>query len=164
MTTYYEASYVPPIKDYDGSFRTITAKSVRAGLNVKTKSGYFALAPGAENGIRPFEVPLMKTLSQPELPNDIMFHAAVLRSGDLPDGNASTVAVEVPLSELQTKEDTHTNLYTAHVSIVAEIKDKSGAVFEHFGEDISKRGSLESSDKGNTDVISLQRHFMSRCV
>jgi hypothetical protein len=161
MTTYYEASYVPPIKDYDGSFRTITAKSVRAGLSVKTKTGYFALAPGAENGIRPFEVPLMKTLSQPELPNDIMFHAAVLRSGDLPDGNASTVAVEVPLSELQTKEDTHTNLYTAHVSIVAEIKDKSGAVFEHFGEDISKRGSLESSDKGKTDVISLQRHFMS---
>ncbi len=161
MTTYYEASYVPPIKDYDGSFRTITAKSVRAGLNVKTKTRYFALAPGAEAGIRPFEVPLMKVLSQPELPNDIMFHAAVLRSGDLPDGNASTVAVEVPLSELQTKEDTHTNLYTAHVSIVAEIKDKSGAVFEHFGEDISKRGSLESSDKGKTDVISLQRHFMS---
>jgi VWFA-related protein len=161
MTTYYEAYYIPPIKDYDGSFRTITAKSVRAGLNVKTKTGYFALAPGAENGIRPFEVPLMKVLSQPALPNDVMFHAAVVRSGDLPDGNASTVAVEVPLNELQTKEDTHTNLYTAHVSIVVEIKDKSGTVFEHFGEDISKRGSMESSDKGKSEVISMQRHFMS---
>jgi VWFA-related protein len=161
MTTYYEAVYVPPIKDYDGSFRTITAKTVRAGLAVKTKSGYFAVAPGAESGIRPFEVPLMKVLSQPELPNDVMFHAAVVRSGDLPDGNESTAAVEVPVSELQTKEDTHTNLYTAHVSIVAEIKDKSGTVIEHFGEDVSKRGSLETADKGKTEVITLQRHFMS---
>jgi VWFA-related protein len=161
MTTYYEAFYIPPIKDYDGSFRTITTKSLRAGLNVKTKTGYFAVAPGAEAGIRPFEVPLMKVLKQPELPNDVMFQATVVRSGDLPDGNASTVAVEVPLSELQTKEDTHTNLYTAHVSIVAEIKDKTGAVIEHFGEDVSKRGSLESSDKGKTDAITMQRHFMS---
>lgn len=161
MTTYYEAVYTPPIKEYDGSFRTITAKSVRAGLNVRTKTGYFALAPGAENGIRPFEVPLMKMLTQPTLPNDVMFHVAVVRAGDLPDGNASTVAVEVPLSELQTKEDTHTNLYTAHASIVAEIKDKNGLVIEHFGEDISKRGSLGTSDKGKPEVITLQRHFLS---
>jgi len=161
MTTYYEAVYIPPIKDYDGSFRSIAAKTVRAGLNVKTRSGYFAVAPGAENGIRPFEVPLMKTLSLTELPNDVMFHATVVRSGDLPDGNESTAAVEVPVSELQTKEDTHTNLFMAHVSIVAEIKDKSGAVIEHFGEDISKRGSLESSDKSKAEVITLQRHFMS---
>jgi VWFA-related protein len=161
MTTYYEAVYVPPIKDYDGSFRTITAKSLRAGVDVKTKTGYFAVAPGAETGIRPFEVPLMKVLQQPELPNDVMFHAQVVRAGDLPDGNQSTAAVEVPVSELQTKEDTHTNLYTAHVSIVAEIKDKSGTVIEHFGEDISKRGSLETADKGKSEVITLQRHFMT---
>jgi hypothetical protein len=103
----------------------------------------------------------MKVLSQTELPDDVMFHATVVRSGDLPDGNESTAAVEVPVNELQTKEDTHTNLYTAHVSIVAEIKDNSGTVIEHFGEDISKRGSLESSDKGKTDVVTMQRHFMS---
>ena len=47
MTTYYQASYVPPIKEYDGSFRTIAAKPVRAGLEIKTKAGYVALAPGA---------------------------------------------------------------------------------------------------------------------
>jgi VWFA-related protein len=161
MTTYYEAVYVPPIKEYDGSFRTISAKAVRAGLNVKTKTGYFAVAPGAEAGIRPFEVPLMNVLKQTELPNDLMFHAMIVRAGDLPDGNESTAAVEVPLNELQTKEDTHTNLYTAHVSIVAEIKDKTGTVIEHFGEDISKRGSLETTDKGKNDVITMQRHFMS---
>ena len=161
LSTYYEATYAPPIREYDGKFRTIAIKSERPGLNVQTKTGYFALAPGAAGGIRPFEVPLMKILSEPQLPTDIMFHAAVVRSGDLPDGNESTLAVEVPLSELQTKEDTHTNLATAHVSIVAEIKDKSGTVVEHFGEDVSQRSALGAGGNTGNAVISMQRHFMS---
>ena len=161
MTTYYQASYVPPIKEYDGSFRTIAAKPVRAGLEIKTKTGYVALAPGAEAGIRPFEVPLLKLLNEPQLPTDVKFHAAVLQFGELPDGNTSTLAVEVPIAALETKKDTHTNLFSAHVSIVAEIKDKTGTVIEHFGEDISKRGALESIDTDSSAAITLQRHFMA---
>ena len=73
MTTYYQATYKPPIEEYDGSFRAIVAKPVRVGLNIKTKSGYFALAPGAEAGIRPFEVPLLKLFNQSNLPQDVKF-------------------------------------------------------------------------------------------
>ena len=161
MTTYYQASYVPPIKEYDGTFRTIAAKPVRAGLEIKTKAGYVALAPGAEAGIRPFEIPLLKLFNNPQLPTDVKFHAAVLQFGELPDGNTSTLAVEVPILSLETKKDTHTNLFSAHVAIVAEIKDKSGTVIEHFGEDISKRGALESIDTDSSAAITLQRHFMA---
>ena len=132
MTTFYEASYIPPIQDYDGSFRTIAVKPVNARLDIKTKSGYFALAPGAEAGIRPFEVPLLKLFNQSNLPQDVKFRAAVLQFGELPDGNTSTVAIEVPISTLEVNKDTHSNLFTAHVSIVAEIKDKSGTVVEHL--------------------------------
>ena len=35
LTTYYQASYAPPIQEYDGSFRTIGVKPVRAGLEIK---------------------------------------------------------------------------------------------------------------------------------
>jgi VWFA-related protein len=159
MTTYYQASYVPPIQEYDGSFRTINVKPMRAGLDIRAKTGYFALAPSAESGIRPFEAPLLKILSEPQLPNDMNIHAAVLQFGELPDGNANTLAVEVPVSELQTKEDTHTNLYSAHVSIVAQIKDQSGTVIEHFAEDIVRRGALESIKTDKSSAITLQRHF-----
>ena len=144
MTTYYQMTYKPPIEEYDGSFRTIVAKPKRANLNLKTKSGYFALAPGAEAGIRPFEVPLLNLFNQSNLPQDVKFHAAVLQFGELPDGNTSTVAIEVPISSLQANKDTHTNLFSAHVSIVAEIKDKNGTVVEHFGENIAKRGAVET--------------------
>ena len=130
LSTYYQASYIPPFTEYDGKLRTIAVKPVRSDLQIQTKTGYFALAPGAEAGIRPFEVPLLKTLTEPQLPMDVKFRATVLRFGDLPDGNTNTLAVEVPLSEVQTKEDVHTNLYSAHVSILAQIKDKSGVVVE----------------------------------
>jgi len=161
MTTYYQASYVPPIEDYDGSFRTIAAKPVRDGLSIKTKTGYFAMAPGVESGIRPFETPLRKLLNEAQLPVDVKFHTAILQFGELPDGNTSTVAVEVPIAELQSKKDEHTNLFSAHVSIVAQIKDKTGAVLEHFSEDISRRGALESIDKDQTADIAFQRHFLA---
>jgi VWFA-related protein len=161
MTTFYQASYIPPIQDYDGSFRTIAVKPVNARLDIKTKTGYFALAPGAEAGIRPFEVPLLNLFNQSNLPQDVKFHAAVLQFGELPDGNTSTVAIDVPISSLQTNKDTRTKLFTAHVSIIAEIKDKSGTVVEHFGENISKRGAAESLETDPSASILLQRHFLA---
>lgn len=159
LTTYYQTSYVPPIQEYDGSYRTIAAKPLRAGLNIKTKTGYFAVASNVSGAVHPFEAPLLKILSLPQLPADLKFNAAILQFGDLPDGNTSTVAVEVPISLLQTKEDTRTGLFSAHVAIVAQIKDSNGTVVEHFSEDIAKRGALESLEKGDADAVMLQRHF-----
>ena len=161
MTTYYQMTYKPPIEEYDGAFRTIVAKPKRAGLTLKTKTGYFALAPGADAGIRPFEVPLLNLFNQSNLPQDVKFHAAVLQFGELPDGNTSTVAIEVPISSLEANKDTRTNLFSAHVSIVAEIKDKNGTVVEHFGENITKRGAAETLQSDPTSSVILQRHFLS---
>ena len=45
MTTYYVASYVPAIKEYDGGFRPVAVKPLRKGLSVHTRTGYLALAP-----------------------------------------------------------------------------------------------------------------------
>ena len=161
MTTFYQATYIPPIQDYDGSFRTIAVKPVNAKLDVKTKSGYFALAPGAEAGIRPFEVPLLKLFNQSNLPQDVKFQAKLLQFGNLPDGNTSTVAIEVPISSLQVNKDTRSNLYAVHASIVAEIKDKDGTIVEHFGENINKRGAVESLSSDPGASILLQRHFLA---
>jgi VWFA-related protein len=160
LTTYYQASYVPPIQEYDGKFRTIAVKPLRAGLTIQTKTGYFALAPGADGGIQPFEAPLLKTIALAKLPTDVKFHAAVLRFGDLPDGNSNSVAVEVPLSELATKVDAKTNLSSAHVSIVAQIKDKSGTVVEHYSQDITKRGVTETLAHDHQATIAMERHFI----
>lgn len=161
LGTYYQASYVPPFTEYDGKFRTIAVKPLRAGLNIQTKTGYFALAADTDAGIQPFEGPLLKAFTEPQLPTDLKFHAAVLRFGDLPDGNANSLMVELPLSELQTKQDAHLNLSSAHVSIVAQIKDTSGTVVEHYSQDIARRGAKEALDRDPSATVSLERHFSS---
>lgn len=161
MTTYYAASYAPPIKSYDGSFHSIVVTPLRKDVHVKAKSGYYALAPGADGSVRPFEVPLLKSLTEPKLSSDVQFDAGVMRFGDLVEGNTDTVAVEIPLSALQVKEDASTNLYSAHVTVAGRIRDKSGVVIERFGEDITKRGALEELDRGHAGTIELHRSFFT---
>src|ERR1019366_6224052 len=114
VTTYYEASYVPPIQEYDGKFRPVAVQSVRKGLTIHSRAGYFAVPPDAGSGIRPFEAPLLKILSEPQLPTDLKFQSAVLRLGDLPTGNENALVIEVPVSELETRDDPNSNLYSLH--------------------------------------------------
>lgn len=44
---------------------------------------------------------------------------------------------------------------------MAEIKDKNGVVVEHFGENVAKRGALETLDADHNASIILQRHFLA---
>ena len=161
LAAYYQASYVPPFTEYDGKFRTIAVKPLRIGLNIQTKTGYFALAADADAGIQPFEGPLIKSLTEPQLPTAVKFHAGVLRFGDLPDGNANSLVVEVPLDQLETKPDARLHLSSAHVSIVAQVKDERGIVVEHASQDITRRGANETLARDHLATISLERHFTS---
>ena len=159
MTTYYEASYIPPIQQYDGKFRPVAVQPVRKGLKIHSRAGYFAVPPDAGSSIRPFEAPLLKLLTESQLPADVKFHSAVLRLGDLPTGNENALVVEVPIDALETRDDPNANLYSLHVSIVARIKNKAGEVIEHFSEDVPKHGSLDSKENAQSELITMQRHF-----
>ncbi len=160
LSTYYEASYVPPIQDYDGQFRPVTVKSVRSGLKIKAKAGYYALPSEDVTGIRAFEPPLLKVLEQEQLPRDLKFNSGILQLGELATGYENALVVQVPVSELASHDDPNSNLYTAHVSVVAQIKNKAGQVMWHFSEDIPWHGSLDTKQKsGRSAILTMQRHF-----
>jgi len=131
-------------------------------LKIQSRAGYFALPPGSNGGtIRPFEAPLLAAFALPELPSNISFRSSVLRLGDLPDGNANELVVEVPLSEVEMKEDINTKLFNLHVAIVAQIKNKASTVIEHFSEDIPRHGATETMADTRSQVITMQRHFIA---
>jgi VWFA-related protein len=163
MTTYYEASYLPPVKEYDGRFRPVVVKPLRAGLKIRTQAGYLALPPRAEDGSRPqpFELPLSRLLKQTPLPADLNFRAAILTMGEHTDGAVSALAIEVPLTSLDTQKDTNTPTYTAHFSMVANIRDQAGALVEHFSADTPQRVTLSNPEMKSVEAISLQRHFVA---
>lgn len=161
MASYYEASFVPADKQYDGKFHAIKVKTVRHGLKVKSRSGYFALPPESKIAIQAFEVPLLNVLTQSALPHALQFDSRIVQFGDLGDGDENAVVVEVPISQVETHDDPNTNLYSAHVSILAQIKDKSGQIVQHFAEDVPQHGSFDKKQAGDADSIRLQQHFIA---
>ena len=163
MTTYYVATYIPPIKEYDGKFRPIAIKPVRARLRIRSQSGYLALPPqsGDDATPQPYELPLLKILGQENLPKDVAFRTAILSTAATPDGEVSTLALEVPHSGLEIHEDSSTGIHSVSLSIVANIKDKSGMIIEHFSADIPRRRIQKDSDSSEFEAISFQRHFLA---
>ncbi len=108
---------------------------------------------------QPYELPLMALLKQQDLPRDLDYRAAVLNMEHGSDGNVALVALETPVSGLEQRSDVSTNLVSAHISVLATIKDSEGSVVEHFSEDIARRWSAASSAGSAPAFISFERSF-----
>lgn len=159
LTSYYEATFVPATKEYDGSFRKITIKSVRGDLNIRGRKGYFALPPGVDPGLKPFELPMLKVLEANSLPHQFPFRAAVLRFGNLPNGNTNTLAAEVPLAGLQLQApDKSTD---ARVSFLAQVRDSSGVVVDHFAQQLVMSNARAKLEHNPEAALDLDHHFIS---
>src|SRR5262249_47874888 len=79
ISSYYEVSFNPDIKTYDGSFRKISVNSNRKNLVIHARSGYFALAPEVRAaGLEPYELPLLKVLSAARISGDVKFQAGAV--------------------------------------------------------------------------------------
>ena len=159
LTEYYEAAYAPGIRDYNGAFRPIVIHPLRKGMVVQSRAGYFALPPDNGSGIRPWEVPLLSLFSQPTLPNDVPFSTRVLRLGLLPDGNSAALAVQVPVSALQVRDDGNTHLSSVHLTVVAQIRNAKGAVLERFSEDIPVHDAPDVLRSPQNAWLTMERHF-----
>ncbi len=159
LASWYEASWKPPIKEYDGQFRPVIIRSLRKNVAIRARSGYFAVPPSDLSGISPFEVPLLNILAAPVLPADVAFHAGVLHLGSLPDGNSGELVVQVPVSQLAVHEDDNTHISSVHATILAVIKDSKGTVLERFGEDFPLHESADQLRLDPGPSITLEEHF-----
>src|SRR5215475_9232044 len=81
LSSYYEISYVPQVREYDGKFRGIAVKTSREDVVLQTRSGYFALPPDEDGGhaLPGFEPPLLAALSSAKPPRDFDYRATAMR-------------------------------------------------------------------------------------
>ena len=161
LTTYYVASYTSPISDYDGSFRAIAVRPLRKDVSIRTRSGYFALPPSDASGLRPFEMPLLSLLKQPQPPAEFTFTSRVVELGSMPGGLTQEVVVEAPISQLEIKKDTNSGLFSVHANLLAQVVDSSGTVVEQFGEELRRHGALNTLDSARNEVLTFQRAFVA---
>lgn len=142
--SYYEASYNPGLKQYDGSFRKIRVEVNRKDLVVHARNGYFALPPEARAaGLAPFEVPLLKAIADGVKSKDIDFAAGAILLQPKELATDVALMVEVPLRALQA------NSQNVHVSLACLVKDSAGNVVQKITRDRTLRVTPEQMKGGN---------------
>jgi VWFA-related protein len=159
LSAWYQASWAPPISDYDGQFRPVQVRPLRKGLVIRARSGYFAVPSSGSSEIHPFEMPLLNLLAGSTLPTDVAFHAGVLHLGQLSEGNAAELVVQVPVSQLQVHQDANTHISSVDAAIVAVIRNSKGDVLQRFGQEfpLHEAPELLRADSGQT--LTLERQF-----
>ena len=138
ILTYYEITYSPGIKSYDGSFRKITVKMNSSDLHVQTRSGYIALPPsiGAKGvPLHAYEFPLLTALDSPQLPHAFGYHSEALHFRGQRDQSVCELVMDVPLDVL-TFSKNRTGQMEGRLSYVALLKDTKGEVTKKFQNDV----------------------------
>ncbi len=150
IASYYELSFNPNIQNYDGSFRKLSVSTDRKGLVIHARNGYFALPPEARSsGLLPFELPLLKAMSDGKLSQDVAFRAGAVLLQPKAEGTDVALLVEVPLHSLAAKADEQQHAFDVHCSLAALVKNSGGEVVRKFSRDRSFHVTAEQLKAGN---------------
>jgi len=139
IQTYYEITYDPAIKTYDGSFRKITVNMSSRDLRVQSRSGYFALPPIA-NGqgavLHAYEVPLLAALSSTDLHQEFGFQAEALRFRSRENQPVCDLVIDVPLSDMIFQPAKAPGQYEGRLSYVVLVKNAQGEAVKKFQNEV----------------------------
>ncbi len=159
VATYYEAAFAPQNTKFDGSFHPLAVTVQRKGAIVQARSGYLALPPGTPPDVQPFEVGLLKSLSDAEPSKAIEFRAGLVRFGRDSHGADASAIVEIPLSQFEFHEDGTNKTFEVHPRILVLLKNDSGTVVKKFSQDLPYHGASQAMEQMKHGVYTFQRNF-----
>lgn len=139
IQTYYEISYAPDIRSYDGSFHKIAVKMASGDLRVQSRSGYSALPPsGGSAGpeLQPYEALLLAALKSPELSKSFDYEAAALHFRGPRNESVCDVVLDVPLAHVTFQKGNASGQYKGRLSYVVLLKDVQGKVVKKLQNDV----------------------------
>jgi VWFA-related protein len=147
VRTYYEASYSPHITVMDGKFRKITVKVDRSGIDVNTRSGYFAL-PQLSSGqqLLAFEVPLMNAVSAAQPLTEVSFSAGAEKFNERGPKIEYMLTLEAPLKGLTFAPQVDGKTAAIDAPVLALVRDSSGEVVEKFSKEFAVQVPLNKVD------------------
>jgi VWFA-related protein len=154
MRFHYVLGYTPTNETYNGRFRTLDVKVRRKGLNVFSRGGYFAVAPGESMPLRTYEVPAIAALDQ-RGPTPVSFpvRATALAFPERGPTAKVPVVVEVPGSVIEYRpEPERADSLAADLAVVARIRNEYrqevSRVSQHF-ELSTPQDRLDAARAGN---------------
>ena len=124
LNAYYLASWISPGSGDETKLRALRVKSLRKGVLIASRAGYYPMRSGNVARVSALEGRLIEALAAPKLPSDLPLNAAVLRFGNTPDSQLNSVVVQVPLDQVEMAGE------QGSVSMLAQLKDQSGVVVQ----------------------------------
>ena len=143
LDSYYEIGYMPGSGAADGRFRSVEVKLARKGVNVHSRSGYFALPETDTTPLLPFELPMLSAAAAMPPPQAFEYSAAAFRFDRSPKGIQHTVVVEVPLDHLMFEENRRARTYALRFTAMTLVKDQNGQIVQRSSETYPLEGPLD---------------------
>jgi VWFA-related protein len=161
LSSYYEVSYTPSMKEYDGRFREIQVRTSRADVVLQTRSGYFALPPNESGGphIASFEMPMLAALGAARLPRDFEYRATTFRFESDRDGIHHMLLMEVPLENLSFQIDQQKKVYRTDFALMSVIKNPDGSLAQRFSQNYPLEGPLDRLEALKRGNVVFLRNF-----
>jgi hypothetical protein len=147
VRSYYEASYTPHISTLDGKFRHISVKVDRPGIEVKTRSGYFALPQLTEGQhLLAYEVPLMNAVSAATSQTDVSFNVGAERFNGRGPKIEYELTIEAPMKGITFAPEPGGKNAAIDVTELSVVKNSSGEVVAKFSKEFPVQVPLKSVD------------------
>ncbi len=158
VQTYYELTYDPQIKDFNGAMRRTSLKVDQPGLKVRDRDGYLAMPVGQES-LLSYELPLFKALGTTPLARDVEFRSGTWKLKATKERVDGVVTLEVPFAGVAFAKDATKGIYAAHLGLIAQIKDASGKVIEKFTRDLPLKGKLDQLEALKNSNFNYRERF-----
>ncbi|HXM44937.1 MAG TPA: VWA domain-containing protein [Bryobacteraceae bacterium] len=137
VRAHYELSYVPTSQNYDGHFRKIEVQVKRAGAQVHTRAGYFALPLLAGEVLQPFEMAALDAMNAKPKPAALAYRAQAVPFRAARSAVQYSIVFQVPMQNLSYLENKQTAKLRSHISLLALVKDADGQVAAKVSRDLA---------------------------
>jgi len=136
VDTHYEIAYPPKSEREDGHFRKIEVKLARPGLQVETRSGYFAVPDNGAGPVTPEEMAGLRALDTQPRPHAFDFLSRAYRFREAGGTAQYAIAFEMPISNLTATPTETGEKHRLHASLLALVKDAQGQIVDRVSKDV----------------------------
>jgi VWFA-related protein len=157
MDVRYEVTYQPTSQKLDGRVRRIEVKLTRPELNVRSRTGYYAMPDLDGSPLKPFEMAALEALSATPQPRAFDYRSGGFRFRPVDAGSQCAVAFEVPAASLTATPVPEQKKHRLHASLVALVKDSGGAVVAKVSQDFATEIPDDQLAVVQTNTLSLTR-------
>jgi VWFA-related protein len=149
---HYLLTYVPKNGDLDGKWRTLSVKVPGRSVEIRSRSGYFAVRTPRATPLLAYELPALAALEHGPLPSDLPIRTGAF-AFPTRTGASVVVLASTDAAALTFTADQKTHAYRTDFTVLARIRDASGAVVRMASQPYRLSGPLTDRDRARRGEV-----------